>query len=155
MKIERHPNGFTKIILGTFFGYRLRFHYWPSSEKKFRSRHNHRWWFISIPVLGAFVDNRYEELEGISSTMRIAVSDRRDVRDSERVYSLEGTSVLRLRASHTRYPLIPYLCRLGEIHSYYPKGNGPHGSLVIISPLRTDTSDIWRDPEELDVELDG
>jgi hypothetical protein len=154
LKAEDHPNGFTKIIIGTVFGYRIRLHYWPSSAVKYRSRHNHRWWFISIPLLGAFTDNRYKEVEG-DTTMRIQVSDRANVRDSDRVYSLEGNSGLRLKASRTRYPLLPYYCGLGEIHSYYPKGNGPHASLVIISPLKSDTSDIWRDPDELDVELEA
>jgi hypothetical protein len=153
MKIEHHPNGFTKFILGSVFGYRIRVHYWPRAEKKYRSRHNHRWWFISMPLFGAFIDNRYEEVPD-NNTMRISVTDQGNMRDSKREYILEGRSGLRLKAEHIRYPPIPYLCRLGEIHSYYPKGNGPHASLVIISPLKTRSSEIWRDPEELDVELE-
>jgi hypothetical protein len=152
MKVEHHPNGFTKFIVGSIFGYRIRIHYWPRSEEKYRSRHNHRWWFISMPLLGTFVDNRYEEVSD-SNTMRIEVTDRGDVRDSKRQYTLAGTSGLRLKAEHVRHPFIPYLCHLGEIHSYYPKGNGPHASLVLISPLKSGSSEIWRDPDELDVEL--
>lgn len=154
MKIEHHPNGFTKLTLGSIFGYRIRVHYWPRTEEKYGSRHNHRWWFISMPLFGAFTDNRYEEVPD-SNTMRIKVTDQGNVRDSKREYALEGTSGLRLKAKHIRYPLFPYLCRLGEIHSYYPKGNGRHASLVIISPLKTGSSEIWRDPEELDVELES
>jgi hypothetical protein len=153
MKSEHHPNGFTKIILGSIFGYRIRVHYWPKSEQKYKSRHNHRWSFTSAPLLGAFVDKRFEEIPG-NKTMRISVSDSDGLRDSARKYSLEGTSGLRLKAEYIRYPLIPYLCHLGEIHAYYPKGNGRHLSLVIISPLKTESSEIWRDPEELDVEID-
>jgi hypothetical protein len=154
MYVENHPNGFTKIIIGTIFGYRIRLHYWPKGADKAESRHNHRWWFISVPLLGRFVDNRYMETED-SQTMRIKVLDRNDIRDSKRAYVSDGTSGLRLRRTHIRKPLIPYVCRLGEIHSYYPEGDGRHASLVMISPLKTKTSDIWRDPDELDVELEG
>jgi len=106
-----------------------------------------------MPLLGTFIDNRYEEVPD-RDTLRIKVTDQGEARDSQRHYTLEGTSGLRLKAEHVRYPLIPYLCRLGEIHSYYPKGNGGHASLVLISPLKSKTSAIWRDPHELDVELE-
>lgn len=154
MKIENHPNGFTKFIFRTFFGYRVRIHYWPKGAHKSESRHNHRWWFVSIPLLGRFVDNRYMEVQD-GGTMRIKVFDRDDVRDSSRTYALDGTSGLRLRRTYIRYPLVPYLCRIGEIHSYYPQGEGRHISLVIISPIKLNSSEIWRDPRELDVELES
>jgi len=152
--IENHPNGFTKIIIGATFGYRIRLHYWPKGADKSESRHNHRWWFISIPLLGRFVDNRYTETQD-GQTMRIKVLDRNDIRDSTRSYILDGTSGLRLRRTYIRQPFIPYICSVGEIHSYYPKGDGRHASLVIISPLKANSSDIWRDSGELDVELES
>lgn len=151
MKIEHHPNGFTKFVVGTFFGYRIRIHYWPKGANKSESRHNHRWWFVSIPLLGRFVDNRYAEVAD-GDTMRIKVFDENG-RDSGRTYTLDGTSGLLLRRTYVRYPLIPYFCGRREIHSYYPRGNGRHMSLVIISPVKVEFSDIWRDPGELDVEL--
>ena len=145
MKIENHPNGFKKIIVGSIFGYRIRIHYWRKGAPKSESRHNHRWWFVSIPLLGRFLDSRYEEVKD-GSTMRIKVFDEDDQRDSGRVYTLDGKSGLRLRRSYVRYPLIPYFCSKDEIHSYYPRGDGRHVSLVIISPLKVDFSEIWRDP---------
>lgn len=154
MKIENHPNGFTKIIVGGILRYRVRVHYWPTGAPKSESRHNHRWWFISIPLLGRFVDNRYTETQA-GDELRIKVLDRNDVRDSSRVYALEGASGLQLRKRYIRYPLVPYLCRLGEIHSYYPHGDGRHVSLVIISPIKVDFSEIWRDPDDVDVELES
>jgi hypothetical protein len=152
VKIENHPNGFTKITFDGIFGYRIRIHYWPKGTPKSESQHNHRWWFISIPLMGCFVDNRYSETTN-NRTMRIRVFDRDDVRDSSRDYSFDRTSGLQLRKTFIRYPLVPYLCRLGEIHSYYPRGNGRHASLVIISPIKVKFSEIWRDPDELDVEI--
>ncbi len=154
MKVEHHPNGFIKLIFEGFFGYRIRVHYWPKGAPKSESKHNHRWWFISIPLLGRFVDNRYTETQG-GDSVRIKVLDRDDVRDSSRVYTLEGASRLRLRKRYIRYPLVPYLCRLGEIHSYYPHGNGRHASLVIISPIKVNYSEIWREPGDVEVELEG
>jgi len=152
--VENHPNGFTKIIVGSLFGYRIRIHHWPKGANKSESQHNHRWWFVSIPLLGRFVDNRYTEVRD-GSAMRIKVFDQDGQRDSGRAYMLGGTSGLRLRRTYLRYPLVPYFCRRSEIHSYYPHGDGRHISLVIISPVKVEFSEIWREPGELDVELES
>jgi hypothetical protein len=154
VKVEKHPNGFTKVVIGSIFGFRLRLHYWPKTAEKSYSRHNHRWWFISIPIIGIFVDNRYEEITN-ATTLRIDVADQGPLRDSERIYSMAGNSGLRLKAMHLRLPFLPYICRVGEIHSYYPKGTSRHASIVITSPIKARTSQIWRDPGELDVKLEG
>jgi hypothetical protein len=105
MKIEHHPNGFTKFTFVGPLGYRVRLHYWPKGHEKSLSRHNHRWWFISVPLWGRFVDDRYDEVPD-SRTLRIRVSDRDDTRDSARAYALYGTSGLRLKATLTRYPFV-------------------------------------------------
>lgn len=56
--------------------------------------------------------------------MRIKVLDRDKLRDTSRVYLPDGASGLRLRRTYVRYPLIPYICRVEEIHSYYPRDDG-------------------------------
>lgn len=107
-----------------------------------------------MPFMGRFVDNRYSETTDMSA-MRIKVLDRNDIRDSCRTYNLDGSSGLQLRKTYIRYPLIPYICRLGEIHSYYPLGDCRHATLVITSPIKVNYSEIWRGPGELDVELES
>jgi hypothetical protein len=61
----RHPNGFVKIPIQweVGSGEALRLHVWadaiPDSDV-----HNHRWDFVSLPILGSFIERRYELVEG-------------------------------------------------------------------------------------------
>lgn len=153
MKTEVHPIGFRKYVLLSFRGYRLRLHVWPKGEGV-DSRHNHRWWFISMPLVGRFVDTRFREVSASGQYLKINVADRDGVRDGERSYHLKGESDLEVVKRRIRYPLIPYLCRFGEIHSYVPYKRGFHASLVFLGRLRTETSEIWRSPDRLDVALE-
>jgi hypothetical protein len=129
----------------------VRLHVWKGSQGS-DSRHNHRWWFVSMPLIGRFVDVRYSDAQG-SEFLRINVSDT-DGRDSSREYRLEGSNSLSIRQRYIRYPFIPYFCKIGDIHSYYPLRSGLHASLVLSGPIRRDTSDIFRTPDGLDVRLE-
>jgi hypothetical protein len=152
MKTEDHPIGFKKYVLLSFLGYRLRLHVWPRGGGS-DSRHNHRWWFISVPLVGRFIDTRYVEVDGPGDFMKIDVLDKGGVRDGERVYHADGESNLVVRKTYTRYPLVPYLCQDGAVQSYVPRGRGFHASLVVLGRLRRDKSEIWRDPNAIDVPL--
>lgn len=153
MKTETHPIGFRKYILLSLFGYRLRLHVWPKGEGT-DSRHNHRWWFVSVPLFGKFIDTRYSEVETSNELLKINVTDRDGVRDGQRSYHLKGASGLVVRETKVRYPFLPYLCRFGEVHSYVPHRRGFHASLVFIGRLRSEASEIWRSSEALDVSLE-
>ncbi|NJC12943.1 hypothetical protein F4558_002769 [Micromonospora profundi] len=153
MKTEMHPIGFRKYILMSFRGYRLRLHVWPDGVGT-DSRHNHRWWFVSMPLFGRFLDTRFREVPASGRYLKIDVADRDGVRDGERSYHLKGESDLEVVKRKIRYPLIPYLCRFGEIHSYVPYKPGFHASLVFLGRLRRQTSEIWRDADHLDVKLE-
>jgi hypothetical protein len=152
MHSEMHPVGFRKYILIAASGYRLRLHVWrgPGND----SRHNHRWWFVSMPLIGCFVETRYRERPG-DDFLKIAVYDEGAMRDRGRVYRQSGDSGLDVVRIRSRYPLIPYLCRIGEIHSFVPRGSGLHVSLVLVGRLCRETSDIWRSPDNLDIPLDS
>lgn len=153
MKKESHPIGFRKYILFSFFGYRLRLHVWPTGQGT-ESRHNHRWWFVSMPLIGRFDDTRYREVEPSGDFVKIDVTDRDGMRDGERRYRQKAPSDLQLIKKNIRYPFVPYLCRLGEIHSYVPHGPGLHASLVFVGRLKKENSEIWRKSNDVDVQLD-
>jgi hypothetical protein len=152
MKKEDHPVGFKKYILVSVAGYRVRLHVWPTGEGN-DSRHNHRWWFISIPIIGKFVETRYSEVSG-SSYVKIDVADEHRVRDSNRRYLAKGESALDVLARKVRRPPVPYVCPIGAIHSLVPHGDGLHVSLIFCGRLRLETSEIWRHPDNIDVQLD-
>jgi hypothetical protein len=142
---NRHPIGFTKINLGTVRGYRARLHVWhgPRSEHP----HNHRWAFLAIPLLGRFTDTRWAETVGgthelVEAFPSTAVGGRR--------YRPAGTEVgLRKVSVNTRWPLVPYLCRIGEIHTHTPVGDGWHVSLVVLAPPQSDSSTVFQAGGEL------
>jgi hypothetical protein len=151
MRSENHPVGFRKFILLSAFGCRLRLHVWPDGGGS-DSRHNHRWWFVSLPLLGKFKEMRYCESPG-QSYLKIDVLDADGVRDTERIYRAGDRSSLTVVGEHIRRPLIPYFCPVGAIHSLVPIGEGRHASLVLVGPIRRNSSDIWRKPDEVDVDL--
>ena len=151
MFTEKHPVGFKKYILIAAFGYRLRLHVWRGVGND--SRHNHRWWFVSVPLIGTFEETRFREHAG-QEFAKISVLDESGRRDGGRLYQLEGTSDLEVVRVHRRYPLIPYLCRVGEIHSLVPDKRGLHASLVLVGRLQRVESDIWRYPENIDVPVE-
>ena len=152
MRTESHPIGFRKYVLLSMFGVRLRLHVWRDGGVD--SRHNHRWWFVSVPLIGRFVETRYQEAAG-NDMLKIAVLDEAGRRDSGRVYRKSGLSSLDSEKTRIRYPLIPYYCPIDAIHSLVPMSGGLHASLVLIGRLQKDSSDIWRHADKLDVPLDS
>jgi hypothetical protein len=152
MKKENHPVGFRKYIVFSFLGYRMRVHVWPDGLGN-DSRHNHRWWFVSVPVVGKFVETRYREMAG-KSFVKIDVTDKDGVRDGDRSYVAKGESELEVIARRARRPLVPYLCPIGAIHSLVPDGSGLHVSVIFCGRPQSETTEIWRLPDRIDVPLD-
>jgi hypothetical protein len=153
MKKENHPVGFKKYVLISVLGYRVRIHVWSDGHGN-DSRHNHRWWFVSIPLVGKFVESRYREVNG-ESFVKIDVADKSGIRDGDRRYIARGFSGLEVMARRIRRPLVPYVCPVGAIHSLVPDGGGLHVSLVFSGRLQSATSEIWRRPDSIDVPLDS
>lgn len=152
MKKENHPVGFRKYVVLALFGYRLRLHVWSDGHGN-DSRHNHRWWFVSVPIIGRFIETRYRETDG-ESYLKIDVHDKHGVRDGDRRYVAKGKSELEEIARKVRWPLIPYFCPANDIHSLVPHRVGLHISVVFCGRLESDTSEIWRRPNNIDVQLD-
>jgi hypothetical protein len=140
VKADPHPLGFATIDLIRLRGYRIRLHLWRRNAVINPGRHNHRWAFISVPLIGRFLDIRYDSVAG-DEYQRLVCHPPDS--DGARVMEQGGSGGLVERARHTRWPLVPYRCRLGEIHTFAPAGGGPHASLVFLGRARTDTSDVW------------
>lgn len=138
-RIERHGLGFTKIQL-RLFGYSLRLHIWhgaPSSE----NRHNHGWTFMSIPLLGTFADLRWRLADQPGTEARYVWSS--SYQASAEPTPTGHSDALELASEHIRWPLVPYVCRTGEIHSYYPRSRRLHASLVLVGRVQSTETDVW------------
>lgn len=144
MSTEWHPLGFRKYVLLSFRGYRIRLHIWPKGEGN-DSPHNHRWWFLSVPLVGRFTEERFEEVTETGKMRKFDVSDKGGIRDGRREYVAKGPSSPIRVGNQIRYPLVPYFCRVGAIHSLTPYGKGFHASVVLTGrPVRR-KSEMWQD----------
>jgi hypothetical protein len=56
---------------------------------------------------------------------------------------------LRIKDVYIRRAPLPYLCRQREIHSYHPRGSGPHASLVFTGRAKTALGYVWKDRDPL------
>ncbi len=116
-KTTFHPNGFVVKLLHTFRnGARIRLHRWYKGRITTNDPHDHRAWFISIPIWGVFVEYRYQEVKGDIPIYRC-----RPNTSAERlnIYR-DGQSGLKVISKHLRLPLIPYFCSKEEIHTVQP-----------------------------------
>ena len=140
MKAGLHPLGFVKRDLLRLFGYRVRLHVWTHPDPQ---RHSHRWPFIGLPLRGRFADRRWIEVAGCSHV-------RLDCPEPG-LYGVRPPltnpqpCALNLHRLRIHRPLVPYLCRYGEIHSVAPYGPSPHVSLVFIGRKRTSISHVYRE----------
>jgi hypothetical protein len=140
--MSRHPLGFHKITLLTIRRRRIRLHLWRHDGSE--APHDHRWTFIAVPLLGAFTDIRWATIAGDGYR---AVQTTPPTGATARTYRQTATTAdLVAVAVHVRRPLRPYRCRTGEIHSYAPRGRGPHVSLVLLARPDRDVSTVWQQP---------
>jgi hypothetical protein len=136
-----HPNGFTIRLLAMWSnGMRLRFHTWNAEDSTTDSPHDHRSWFISIPLWGRFVERRYQEVAG--DDRQVLVCHATSSGNGNPLTSPAGTGSVKEVSKTTRYPLIPYYCSVDTIHSYVPAKQGFAASLVLFGPNKK-TPKVW------------
>jgi hypothetical protein len=127
MNVTNHPNGFVVRLIHQFKnGARLRLHTWASNRPDRSDPHDHRTWFISLPLWGRFVEYRFKEVDGSIPIYRCRSSTDKERLDIFR----DGQSAVQVISKHIRYPFIPYICRKEVIHSYSPMKNSFSASLV-------------------------
>lgn len=129
-----HPNGFWVYLIKTFWnGSRIRLHYWPRRVKRLDTPHDHRSWFVSIPLWGRFVEKRFIETPG--SDFDVVKCHSTTSGNGQLLTTPAGVGNVRLMSKHHRYPFIPYFCRLGTIHSLVPLGQRLAVTVVFFGPL--------------------
>lgn len=136
-----HPNGFWIYLVKIFWnGARLRIHFWPKGIKRLETPHNHRSWFISIPIWGIFSEHRFVEVPG--NDFDVLKCHRTTSGKDGSLTTPDGTSSVKIVSSHRRYPFIPYFCRFDTIHSFAPKGSGIGLTVVLFGPHKK-TPKAW------------
>lgn len=139
-----HPIGFRKVELLRLFGFRIRLHIWHGNGSE--APHQHRWPFVGVPLWGRFVDTRWQVQEGVTHEPVLAWPS--TAPGGRRYRRLLGAAVAVTPVGvRVRYPLLPYRCRLGDIHSAAAVGAGRHVSLVLLGPARSSVSTLWIERE--------
>lgn len=133
MRPVLHPNGFAIRLIAIFqSGMRLRLHTWAEGISRLDSPHDHRSWFISIPLWGTFREKRYREVPG--DKMNILVCHATSSGNGEPLTQPGGTGEVEEVSSHTRIPFVPYFCSVDTIHSLVPKKDKFAATLVLFGP---------------------
>ena len=114
-----HPNGFWIAILATLGGWRLRLHYWPPDSVKLDTSHDHRSWFLSLPLWGILEEHRFEEAPG--DELQILNCNSTTRRAAGPLTSPAGLGSVRKTRRRFRLPFIPYFCPVNAIHSTLPR----------------------------------
>lgn len=140
-KVQKHPNGFTKVKLFSLFGYSVRLHFWNKKDGIKDDIHDHRWDFWSLPLYGKFLEKKYnfsfhhKEL----SYSRIACIGGTN---GEEVYQQGRNFVFKI-SEHERKWLRPYKCEAFDIHSLELQSQ--YGlTLVLTGPPKRDHALVWR-----------
>lgn len=146
MTATLHPNGFRIRLLATFRnGMRLRLHTWERGVERLETPHNHRSWFVSVPLWGRFTERRFVESEdGKAYDVRRCHAT---TSNGKPFTTPEGQGDLREVSATTRYPFVPYVCRVGAIHSFVPRSIGRAASLVLFGPPKV-TPRAWVECED-------
>jgi hypothetical protein len=137
-----HPLGYRKVYLLRSRWLSVRLHIWlRDRQQASEAPHNHRWSFVSVPLWGRFTETRHRRGTEGHYLRQSTVPDR----GAGWSYAWTGANGLAVDCTRTRWPLLPYLCRIGEIHSFAPKGPGWHVSLVLIGREQQTASDVWQE----------
>jgi hypothetical protein len=135
-----HINGFYKMLLASSGGVRLRLHVWGSNINFEHSEgendpHDHRWSFVSSPVIGKVTETRFREVEcsrAPNSTYLIYHCRPRQF-GKVRVAKV-GKIGLQSAGSSTRAPGDIYSCDADQIHLIRPTTTGLSATLVVTGP---------------------
>ncbi len=115
----KHPNGFLIKLLKTFKnGARIRLHVWPKDTERLATPHDHRTWFISLPLWGRFEERRYRETAGDLTVLRCHSTSG----NGAPITTPIGKGGVREVSRHRRWPLVPYFCGSDVIHAFVPVG---------------------------------
>lgn len=109
---------------------RIRLHIWPSGVKRLDSPHDHRSWFISLPLWGVFEEKKYIETD-TGEEYDVVKCHATTSGNGKPNTTPHGKGGLVKISSKTHWPLVPYICRRGEIHSFMPKSRGYAASIVL------------------------
>ena len=148
-----HPNGFGKIVLAhsNLDRTRLRLHIWPETSSRPRHEgdlHDHRWPFVSLPILGRFTETRFAEVgeksEVPGDPVYLYHCHPRHGRD--RLY-LQGCIKSRLTQvfEAERIPGKSYSCEAGEIHRFEPSSPGLAITLVLTGDPAANAAKVYRE----------
>lgn len=140
MNANPHPNGFVVRLLANFRGYRLRLHTWPANPKRQRleTPHDHRSWFLSLPLWGWFSEWRFIQHDPGCCHSRVynVLRCHSTSGNGAPITTPDGHAGLIPDSRHIRRPLIPYFCPEEAIHSFVPLDQGFAASLVLFGPPR-------------------
>lgn len=129
-----HPNGFTIRVLRVFGnGMRVRLHRWPPSAARLDTPHDHRSWFVSVPIWGTFIERRFRE-ESRASADYVVLRCHSTSGNGNPITSRERRTGLIEESVSMRLPLVPYYCPADVIHSFVPMGDGFAASIVFFGP---------------------
>ncbi len=146
MRITKHPLGFTKIVLFSLFGFELRLHYWPRGSLDSRADiHNHRWSFISLPLVGNFKEKVFRvvenEPENALFTKLLCYPERQN---GTRDIIKSGHGLVEKISEQKRRAFRPYYFPALAIHSYEPLEPQRALSIVLTFPPRAEYAEVWQ-----------
>lgn len=142
-RIQNHPTGFKKITLLSLFGYKIRIHYWPNGASSCKPDiHGHRWPFLSFPLLGTFIETRYQRRTGDTYELLHCYSE--PLKGPRPVVSVTRGDVEQYMQK-TRTMFRPYICPAEAIHSYQPIGSKKSITIVITGRPRCEFAEVWRE----------
>jgi len=142
MKGTLHPNGFVIRLLCAFRnGMRLRLHTWPTGVPRLESPHDHRSWFISIPLWGSFLERRYRE-EPSDTSMDVQRCHATTSGNGTPHVTFERTGGVAEVMTTMRRAFMPYFCPADAIHSFAPTSPRFAASLVLFGPPKR-TPRVW------------
>lgn len=153
-KSYNHVNGFSKIVLFESKDrlVKIRLHLWQPNYKRgnLSDLHDHRWSYLSIPIIGGVKEKRFSEVEfskrvGGQKKVRYECFSRGDTE----WLNLEGYQIVSLLEKNDTIHEIGkiYFCEAGEIHQIEPLSL-PSATIVITFHPIKNSARVYRDKIE-------
>jgi hypothetical protein len=141
----RHSNGFVKVPLqtGAALGEAFRLHMWDNSPAD-SDIHDHRWDFVSMPILGSFLERRYKLQDGREGQLL-------ECRPRAQSGTIAVTPLKRARAvlieEAERVAGKPYECHSRVLHAIDPTNDRVAATLVIRGPTLRGSALVHKSPD--------
>ena len=136
-----HPGGFIKYDLHRWStGERLRLHFWgePGAELDI---HDHRWSYVSLPLAGRFIEDRYKLVQGVFSEYNSLVCRPRDAFGN--IIVGPGLALAAVPAERLHYKVgEAYGLRSGDFHVFRRAANELSVTLVLTSRTTREHANI-------------